>query len=220
MWLCWNRRRKMACKGSLKRQKTSVSLIWTGELKKQLLLFKNQNTQFPNIFSAFIHVWLYQSTNMLTAFLILLWSSEGPEDEAGRAAKGLGVGPARGDAEAEGHEAAEGERVPEAEAGELRTRLLLRARRRSPAPRFRTLRRHRRSHVHSHTRHLTIRASFFVEKKTSHGHSYHQRLYTVIGLVITKWNVCFGKSYALCQCAMSACAYLPVHCIGFSCPFW
>lgn len=56
---------------------------------------------------------------VLDCSFVLACSSEDSEDEAGRAAKGLSLGPARGVAEAEGHEAPEGERVAEAEAGKL-----------------------------------------------------------------------------------------------------
>ena len=63
-------------------------------------------------------VWSHQSIIASDGF-VLSCRSEGHEDEAGRAAEGLRVGPACGDTEAEGDEAPEGERVPQEEAGEL-----------------------------------------------------------------------------------------------------
>jgi hypothetical protein len=79
----------------------------------------------PSIFYELINRMFDLSSPLLLSCVILACFSEDYEDEAGRAAKGFHLRPARGDAEAEGHETPEGERIPEEEAGKHGAGLLM-----------------------------------------------------------------------------------------------
>lgn len=69
-----------------------------------------KNRTGSNKFQLFDDTFLLLSPSWLTLNRIVLsWCSEDHEDEAGRAAKGFHLGPARGDTEAEGDEVPEGE---------------------------------------------------------------------------------------------------------------